>query len=141
MAGNFTLGRPGAIIEGINVTPLVDIMLVLLVIFIVTAKILVTPALSLELPKAVKTEDVQVVFSVGIPAVGTAQVNGAAVRDDSELAARAAAALANDKDLRAVIQADGTVAHQRVIHVLDVLRRSGLSKVAFATRPETERAR
>jgi biopolymer transport protein TolR len=138
LAGNFTPGRPGAIIEGINVTPLVDIMLVLLVIFIVTAKILVTPAMSLELPKAVKTEEVQVVFAVGIPADGSTVVNGVRVRDDAELAGRAAAALASDRDLRAVIQADGTVPHQRVIHVLDVLRRSGMTKVAFATQPETQ---
>ncbi len=141
MAGNFTPGRPGAIIEGINVTPLVDIMLVLLVIFIVTAKMLVTPAVSLELPKAVKTEEVQVVFSVALPASGPTLVNGKAVRDDADLTGQAAAALANDRDLRAVIQADGTVPHQRVIHVLDVLRRSGLSKVAFATQPDAEPGR
>jgi biopolymer transport protein ExbD len=137
LAGNFTPGRPGAIIEGINVTPLVDIMLVLLVIFIVTAKILVTPAMSLDLPKAVKTEEVQVVFAVGMPATGATLVNGVPVGDDTELGARAAAALAADRDLRAVIQADGSVPHQRVIRVMDVLRRAGLSKVAFATQPDS----
>ena len=53
--------------RGINVTPLVDITLVLLIIFIVTAKIIVTPAVPLDLPRAAHSEEVQVVFSVIVP--------------------------------------------------------------------------
>ena len=56
--------RRGGIIEGINVTPLVDITLVLLVIFIVTAKIVVTPAVPLDLPRAAGAEELQTVLSV-----------------------------------------------------------------------------
>ena len=61
MAGT---GTSRGIITGINVTPMVDVTLVLLVIFIVTAKIVVTPAVPLDLPPASKSEEVQVVFSV-----------------------------------------------------------------------------
>jgi biopolymer transport protein TolR len=129
-------GRPGAIIEGINVTPLVDIMLVLLVIYIVTAKILVVPAVPLELPKASKSEAIQTVFAVTLPAEGPTTVNGAAIADDRALGAQAAVALSKDRELRAVIQADGAVPHRRVIHTLDVLRRAGVSKVAFGTSAE-----
>ncbi len=136
MAGSATPSRPGAIIEGINVTPLVDIMLVLLVIFIVTAKILVTPAVPLELPKATKTEEIQVIFSVAVPADGPTQVNGRPVSDDADLRAHAAEALAKDPDLRAVIVADGSVPHRKVIATLDALRRAGVVKVAFGTQPE-----
>jgi biopolymer transport protein TolR len=138
MGAGVTPTRPGGIIEGINVTPLVDIMLVLLVIFIVTAKILVTPAVPLDLPQASKTEEIQVVFSVSIPAEGITLVNGQPVADDQMLRAMAISALARDQDVRAVIQAASTVPHGRVIRALDALRLAGLAKVAFATRPTAE---
>jgi biopolymer transport protein ExbD len=141
MAGGGGSSRPGGIIEGINVTPLVDIMLVLLVIFIVTAKILVAPAIPMDLPRATRTEDVQVVFSVSLLADRPALVNGAPIGDDADLERRAAAALAKDRDLRAVIQADGAVPHRRVIRALDSLRRAGITRVAFGTSPEGEPAR
>jgi biopolymer transport protein TolR len=131
-------GRPGAIIEGINVTPLVDIMLVLLVIFIVTAKILVTPVVPLDLPKATKTEHIQVVFAVSLSAAGQTRVDGTLVADDHALETRAIVAIAKDQDLRAVIQADGSVPHRRVVRALDALRRAGVVKVAFGTQPQGE---
>lgn len=138
MAGGITSSRPGAIIEGINVTPLVDIMLVLLVIFIVTAKILVVPAVPLDLPKATTSEDVQVVMAVTVPAHGPTQLNGQAMVDDEALVLQARQLLAKQSDVRAVIQADGAVAHRRVIATMDALRRAGLSKVAFATQSASE---
>ncbi|HEY0713350.1 MAG TPA: biopolymer transporter ExbD [Polyangia bacterium] len=140
MAGGAGPQRAGGIIEGINMTPLVDIMLVLLVIFIVTAKILVVPSVPLELPQATKTEDVQMIFAVTIPPSGATLVNGKPVVDDRELHSRAKEALAGDADLRAVIQADGAVPHRKVIAVLDALRRAGVVKVAFGTQPEPAEA-
>ena len=56
------------LIVGINVTPMVDVMLVLLIIFIVTAKIIVTPAVPMDLPEASQVEQVQVVLSVLVEA-------------------------------------------------------------------------
>lgn len=123
------------IIAGINVTPLVDVMLVLLVIFIVTAKIIVTPAVPLDLPHAAHGDEVQVVLSVIVPLQGPILVNGAPATTDDALTERARAALANDPELRAVIQADGAVPHRRIIHVLDVLRGAGLARVAFGALP------
>src|SRR5205814_10643934 len=103
------------IISGINVTPLVDVMLVLLVIFIVTAKIIVTPAVPLDLPHAAHGEEAQVVLSVVLPVQGAILVNGAAVPDDRTLVDAARRALASDPELRAVIQADGAVPHRRLV--------------------------
>lgn len=123
------------IISGINVTPLVDVMLVLLVIFIVTAKIIVTPAVPLDLPHAAHSEEVQVILSVIVPVRGPMLVNGAALPNDEALEDKARAALAGDRDLRAVIQADGEVPHRRVIHVLDLLKGAGLTRVAFGALP------
>lgn len=124
--------KSGGIIEGINVTPLVDIVLVLLIIFIVTAKMVVTPSVPLDLPQASQGEEVQSIFAVTIPKTGELLVDGSAV-EDAALDARVREALAKDKELRAVIQADGDVPHRRVIDVLDRLKSAGLTRVAFGT--------
>jgi biopolymer transport protein ExbD len=125
----------GGIIAGINVTPLVDVMLVLLVIFIVTAKIIVTPAVPMDLPRAAHGEEVQVVLSVIVPAGGPMLVNGAALPNDDALEASAGVALAGDPELRAVISADGSIPHRRIVHLLDLLRSAGVSRVAFGALP------
>lgn len=139
MAGGAGQGS-GGIISGINVTPLVDITLVLLIIFIVTAKLIVTPAVPLDLPKASQSQELQVIFSVVVPASGAMRVNGVIVTSDAALLSRARQALADHRNLRAVIDADGRVEHRQVVHVLDLLRRAGLSKVAFGALPEDEKA-
>jgi biopolymer transport protein ExbD len=123
------------IIVGINVTPLVDITLVLLIIFIVTAKIIVTPAVPLDLPRAAKTDQVQMIFSVVIPVHGPLLVNGASAPSDQELLTRTRAASAADPEIRAVIQADGGVTHRTLIRVLDLLRQGGIERIAFAAVP------
>jgi biopolymer transport protein ExbD len=130
--------QANGIIAGINVTPLVDVMLVLLVIFIVTAKIIVTPAVPLDLPQAAHGDEVQVVFSVIVPLHGAVLVDGAALPNDDALAQKARVAIAGDPDLRAVIQADGDVPHRRVIHVLDQLRGAGITRDAFGALPVEE---
>jgi len=128
----------GGIIAGINVTPLVDVMLVLLVIFVVTAKIVVTPAVPLDLPRAAHGEEVQVVLSIVLPVRGPTLVDGAAVADDAGFESRARAALAGNPDLRAVIQADGEVPHRRVVHLLDELKGVGVTRVAFGALPAAQ---
>jgi biopolymer transport protein TolR len=131
-------GPDSGIISGINVTPMVDVMLVLLVIFVVTAKIIVTPAVPLDLPRAAHGQEVQVVLSIILPVRGAILVNGAAVRDDRALEARARAALAGSPELRAVIQADGEVPHRRVVHLLDELEGVGITRVGFGALPIDE---
>jgi biopolymer transport protein TolR len=130
MAGSQT--PRGGIIEGINVTPLVDIVLVLLIIFIVTAKMVVAPSVPLDLPQASTGEEVQSIFAVAITKDGKLMVDGKPA-DDANMLELARAALAKDKELRAVIQADGDTTHRRVIDVLDRLKSAGLTKVAFGT--------
>ena len=125
------------IIAGINVTPLVDITLVLLIIFIVTAKIVVAPAVPLDLPEANERQHVQVVLSVLLPTDGRLLVNGSPVANSDALEHRARLALDENAELRAVIQADGAIPHRQVISVLDSLKRAGVTRVAFAALPET----
>ena len=125
----------GGIISGINVTPLVDITLVLLIIFIVTAKIIVTPAVPLDLPQAAQSEQLQVIFSVIVPVEGPTLVNGEPAPADETVLRLAREALGKDPDVRAVINADGAVPHRRVIHTLDLLKTAGIAKVAFGAVP------
>ena len=122
-------------ITGINVTPLVDVTLVLLIIFMVTAKIIVSQSLPLDLPKASQGTDIQVVFSVTMGADGTAQVDGKPIPNDDAVLALAEAAQQKTPDLRAVIKADSAVPHGRVIHVLDLLKQGHVNKIAFGVTP------
>lgn len=123
------------IISGINVTPLVDIMLVLLVVFMVTTTVVATPAVPLDLPQARHVEDTQVVLSVVLPAAGGTLIDGEPVADDQAFVRRTRAVSVRDAQLRAVIDADGAVPHRRVLHTLDLLKTAGVARVAFGARP------
>jgi biopolymer transport protein ExbD len=136
-----TSAPQNGIIAGINITPLVDVSLVLLIIFIVTAKLVVTPAVPLELPRAAAAEATQVVFSVAVPPDGPVLVNGAPVSDDPALLRSARDTLARHPDLRVVIGADADARHRRVIHVLDLLKQAGVARIAFAALPPEKGAR
>jgi biopolymer transport protein ExbD len=137
MAGGSSDDDDG-LIAGINVTPLVDVTLVLLIIFMVTARIIVSQGMPMDLPKSASGEALQTVFAVELTADGKTRVDSEAVPDDEALTPLAKKAKAKNKDLRAVIRADKKVEHGRVIHVLDLLRRSGIAKIAFAVTPSAE---
>jgi biopolymer transport protein ExbD len=134
MAGGAAQDSDDAI-TGINVTPLVDITLVLLIIFMVTAKIIVSQSVPLDLPKAASGTEVQVVFSVILAADGTTQVDSKPVANDDAILPLAREAHARNNELRAVIKADSAVPHGRVIHVLDLLKQAGVAKIAFGVTP------
>ena len=137
MAGGSSDDDDG-LIAGINVTPLVDVTLVLLIIFMVTARIIVSQGMPMDLPKSASGEALQTIFAVELTADGKTRVDSEAVADDEALTPLAKKAKAKNKDMRAVIRADKKVEHGRVIHVLDLLRRSGISKIAFAVTPSAE---
>jgi biopolymer transport protein ExbD len=123
-------------IVGINVTPLVDITLVLLIIFMVTAKLISSMAIPLDLPKAAAGQaDVQTIFSVSLAADGKAQVDGKAISSDDAILELARDVHKKNPDVRAVIKADSAVPHGRVIHTLDLLKQAGVAKIAFGVQP------
>lgn len=126
------------LIAGINVTPLVDVTLVLLIIFMVTAKIIVSQGMPMDLPKAASGEALQTIFSVELSADGRARVDSESIPSDEAVSGLAKTAFQRNKDLRAVIRADKKVEHGRVIHVLDLLKRAGIAKIAFAVSPARE---
>ena len=126
---------PNETITGINVTPLVDIMLVLLIIFMVTAKLIVSKSVPLDLPKAASGTDIQTVFSIVLASDGTTQIDSKTVPGDDAILAQARAAREKNPELRAIIKADAAVPHGRVIHVLDLLKQAQVAKIAFGVSP------
>jgi biopolymer transport protein ExbD len=119
-------------ISGINVTPLVDVTLVLLIIFMVTAKLIAGQGIPLDLPKAKTAGATQTVLSVSIDAQGGVLANGSKVQSDDELRSRAKSALQQNPELRTVIAASSSASHGKVMHVLDTVRDAGITRVAFA---------
>jgi biopolymer transport protein ExbD len=134
MAGSDSEDEDG-LISGINVTPLVDVTLVLLIVFMVTAKIIVSQGMPMDLPKAASGEEIQNIFSVELTVDGKTRVDSLAVANDDAIPELARQAKAKNKDIRAVIRADKKVEHGRVIRVLDLLKQEGVSKIAFAITP------
>ncbi len=119
-------------ITDINVTPLVDITLVLLIVFMVTAKLVMSQAVPLDLPKAATTSAVSTVLTVSVDEHGKLSANGTALAHAAALLSLSRAELAKTPDLRAVIAASARTPHGEVMAVLDTLRTAGLAKVAFA---------
>ncbi len=143
-------------ITGINVVPLVDIVLVLLIIFMVTATLMVKPAIDLELPRAEtgeRKERNQFSLLLGLGdrvAIGERRVEPHRIGEElvrerarylsearAELAARGRRASEVELDrlarreLTMVIEADRRVPHGRVIAAIDLARRAGIVKYAF----------
>jgi biopolymer transport protein ExbD len=115
----------------INVTPFVDVVLVLLVIFVATAPILLKETFSLQLPKAAsKGEASSPALSVVINRSGQILVNGAlATQESIEQAARDA--LTRNPQAQAVLSADKEAKHGDVVRVMDWIQASGLTNFAI----------
>jgi biopolymer transport protein TolR len=118
-------------ITGINVTPLVDIVLVLLIIFMVTANFIVRETVEVDLPRAANGgETVQGLVNVVIDKDGKLYFDGAEVPED-ELQRKVSAAVAKDKDTRAIISADQGLPYGRVMRLIDVVKGQGIAKFAL----------
>jgi biopolymer transport protein TolR len=136
MAAGATEGEDEAI-TGINVTPLVDVTLVLLIIFMVTASYIVKETIEVELPRAAHGgETVQKTFAVLVTREGQTFLNGVPV-DDQRLVAEVQKAKAAGEDIQAIVGADKNATHGTVTHLLDVLKGAGVTK--FAIQIERER--
>ncbi len=123
-------------INGINVTPLVDICLVLLIIFMVTASYIVKETIEVELPRAAHGgETVQKTFAVIVTKEGQTFLNGAAI-DDNGLVAAVQQAKARGEDVQAIVGADKNATHGMVTHLLDVLKGAGVVKFAIQIEKE-----
>ena len=128
MAGT-TGARRGGIV-GINVTPMVDVVLVLLVIMMVTATYIVAQSFNVELPKTATSDE-----PAPSPLVVTLEKNdrvlfNEVVVTEAELKARLGTA-AQAPDANLVISADRDVKHGSVMHVVDLAKLAGITKFAL----------
>src|SRR5437870_4858199 len=131
----------------INVVPYIDVMLVLLIIFMITAPLL-TQGVKVDLPKAgaepLEAQRLQPLV-LSVDRQGRLYLNlGAnpqAPLDDDTVAARATAALQRNPETQVLVKADTAVAYGRVVQAMVLLQRAGARKVGFITDALPERAR
>ncbi|GHG94427.1 biopolymer transporter ExbD [Comamonas sp. JC664] len=118
-------------ITGINVTPLVDVVLVLLIIFMVTANFIVRETVEVDLPRAANGgETVQGLVNVVLDKEGKLYFDGTEVTE-KELEAKVVEALTKDKETRAIISADQSLPYGRVMRLIDVVKGQGIAKFAL----------
>jgi biopolymer transport protein ExbD len=138
MAGGASFGggdEDNAPIVGINVTPLVDITLVLLIIFMVTASYIVSPAIKVDLPKAASGSDqTKSTLSITISKDNALYLNGERT-SDAHIVDYIHSELPKNPELQAIIAADKIVSHGDVIHVIDLVKRSGVHRFALNVDP------
>lgn len=133
MAGGSSLYKDDddAPITDINVTPFVDVVLVLLVVFIVTAKLIVARGVEIDKPKATSGGDVQSSLRVSIDQSGALFVNGDKYEDDTKAIARIAEiAKATDKP-KAIIAGDRRSAYGGVMRAIDLVQKAGVTAIAL----------
>jgi biopolymer transport protein ExbD len=117
----------------INITPFVDIVLVLLVIFMVTAKYMVSQSIPVDLPKAATAAaGVPAIVSCSIDAKEQMYVDKVPMSPD-EVKSALRTKLSSDAELRAIINADRAVPHGRVVELIDIIRGAGIEKFAIQT--------
>jgi biopolymer transport protein ExbD len=117
-------------ITGINVTPLVDVVLVLLVVLMVTATYLASRAIPVDLPRGKTGEATAAPLTVSLTKAGSLYVDGVPY-SEAQLREKLAAARRSDPELRAVIAADGAVPHRRVVGLIDLLRQEHVERFAI----------
>jgi biopolymer transport protein ExbD len=130
-----TATRRRGIVAEINVTPLVDIMLVLLIIFMLTAHLIAKQAIEVELPRASQSTTLPpTTVAVSLTRDGAIFLNGARVTAD-ELRAAVRTAVAKDPKSQAIIAADQAVSHGRVVWLLDTIKSLGIASFAIQIDP------
>jgi biopolymer transport protein TolR len=126
----------------INVVPYIDVMLVLLIIFMVTAPLL-TQGIEVDLPEAaaepIKSEPNEIPIVLSVDAAGNLFIN---IGDDEdvpqnsrEIVARTSAVLRNRPDAPVLVKADRAVPYGNVVGAMVLLQQAGADKVGFVTDP------
>ena len=133
--GSFNSQSTSAPTAEINMTPLVDVMLVLLIIFIITAP-LMTHSVKVDLPKAssTPTPEKPMTLQVAINADNRIFIGADAV-DQNVLEARFREAVAQDANVEMHLKADRATRYEAVAETMSAARRAGLIKIGFVTQP------
>jgi biopolymer transport protein ExbD len=123
--------RRGQMINNINVTPLCDILLVLLIIFMVASTYIVAQTLKVELPKSASSDgSSDTPLTMVLEHKGAVRWNGEVVTE-TVLREQIAGAVAENEEAELIISADAKVTHGRVVHFIDIAKLAGITKFAI----------
>lgn len=132
MAGPIGGGNDDEPIAAINVVPLVDIILVVLIIFMVTAPLVLKPTIDINLPKAASgDESPPTPLNIAISKDGAISLNGQA-SSLADVTAFAQKVAAEKPDTAAILQADRSVTLETLTAIIDTVKTAGIKKVAFS---------
>ncbi len=123
-----------AIVAEINVTPLTDVFLVLLIIFMVTTSVVANQSKQVDLPGAEVSDTTPQGVTVTVNANGEMLVNDV-LTPDSELYAALEAALADSREKLVILRGDKQVMLGRAVNILDLAQQAGATGIALATKP------
>ncbi|MBE1236231.1 protein TolR [Phaeovibrio sulfidiphilus] len=128
--------RSRRMMSDINVTPMVDVMLVLLIIFMVTAPLLTT-GIKVDLPQASaqKLKQQKQALTISIDAKGHLYFQDLRRNTAEELVASVREAMIGDPEARIYLRADGSLPYARVMEVTGMMRDAGIDQVALITVP------
>lgn len=119
-------------IADINVVPLVDIILVVLIIFMVTAPMFMKPTINVNLPKAASGDQTAPSkLNIALTADGRINLNGTFVSEE-DVRSKATEEVTKNADVQAIISADKDVPHGKVVGLLDVVKGVGVKKFAIS---------
>jgi biopolymer transport protein TolR len=119
-------------ITDINVTPFVDILLVLLVVFMVTAKLIVARGVDIDKPKVASGGELKGGVQISIKADGKLFVNGTQYASDLEAIARIKQLVAATPNAKAIIEGDRLGPYENVMRAIDLAHRGGVTGIALA---------
>lgn len=122
------------IVSEINIIPLVDISLVLLIIFMVTANYIMSPSITIDLPQASHAKQAQPddTVTINISREGPVYIENELVTS-AELRKRMKSKFQDNRDMAVIISADRNVNFKSVVNVLDLLSEIGISRLNIAT--------
>jgi biopolymer transport protein TolR len=129
------------LISEINVTPLTDVMLVLLVIFMVTTPFLIQGNIKINLPSAQSASDESVDKNIiiGITAEGRIYLNGAEITDDAALSTGIKDAITKTGNNTVIIEGDKMAFHGEMVKIMGIAKEAGAGKLAITTIPERDK--
>lgn len=125
-------GNDNEAIADINVVPLVDIILVVLIIFMVTAPMFMKPTINVNLPKAASGDQTAPSkLNIALTADGRINLNGKFVNEE-DVRETAVTEVGKNAEVQAIISADKDVPHGKVVGLLDVVKGAGVKKFAIS---------
>jgi biopolymer transport protein TolR len=131
MAGSVYQDEEGAGIVDINITPFVDVVLVLLIIFMVTAKLIVARGVNIDKPKSATGGEVQSTLRISVDAAGKLYVNGEFMDADAAAVAKIKSVSAGMAQPKAIIAGDRVAAYGGVMRAIDLVQQAGIRAIAL----------